>query len=79
MMPEATTRPVWLRIWQSARQASELPSVVAMHTAVDEMATRRRAKWAVLPLDVECAPGWKLDVRSPPWGVYRQVSGVSCR
>ena len=42
-------------------------------------ATRRRADWAVLPLDVECAPGWKLDFRSPPWGVYRQVSGVRCR
>jgi hypothetical protein len=42
-------------------------------------ATRRRADWAVLPLDVECAPDWKLDFRSPPWGVYRQVPGVSCR
>ena len=42
MMPEATTRPVWLRIWQSARQASELASVIAMHTAV-EMHVARKA------------------------------------
>jgi hypothetical protein len=42
MMPEATTRPVWLRIWQSARQASEMPSVVAMNTTV-EMHVARKA------------------------------------
>ena len=41
-MPEATTRPVWLRIWQSARQASEMPAVVAMHAAV-EMHVARKA------------------------------------
>jgi hypothetical protein len=41
-MSEAMTRPVWLRIWQSARQASEMPSVIAMHMAV-EMHVARKA------------------------------------
>jgi hypothetical protein len=37
------------------------------------------AAWAVLPDDVECEDGWQLEVRSPPWAVYRQVPGTSCR
>ena len=37
------------------------------------------AAWAVLPHDVECEDGWRLELRSPPWAVYRQVPGTSCR
>jgi hypothetical protein len=35
--------------------------------------------WAVLPDDVECEDGWRLEVRSEPWVVYRQVPETSCR
>ena len=42
-------------------------------------ATRRGADWAVLPLTAGCEAGWHLELRSPPWGVYRQVSGARCR
>ncbi|WP_132192475.1 MULTISPECIES: hypothetical protein [Kribbella] len=35
MMREATTRPVWLRVWQSAQQASAMRTVVAMQKAVE--------------------------------------------
>jgi hypothetical protein len=37
------------------------------------------ATWAVLPDDVDCEDGWRLDVRSPPWALYRQVPGAGCR
>ena len=37
------------------------------------------AAWAVLPDDVECEDGWRLEVHSAPWVVYRQVPGASCR
>ena len=37
------------------------------------------AEWAVLPNDVACEDGWRLEFRSPPWGVYRHVRGASCR
>ena len=26
-----------------------------------------------------CEAGWELGLRSPPWAVYRQVPGSSCR
>jgi hypothetical protein len=42
-------------------------------------ATRRDADWAVLPLAPRCGIGWRLELRSPPWAVYRQVAGASCR
>lgn len=35
MMREATTRPIWLRLWQSAQQASDMATVVAMQKAVE--------------------------------------------
>jgi hypothetical protein len=41
-MRDDTTRPVWLRIWQSARNGSVMPSVMAMHRAV-EMHVARKA------------------------------------
>ena len=37
------------------------------------------AAWAVLPDDVECENGWRLEVHSAPWVVYRQVPDASCR
>jgi hypothetical protein len=42
-------------------------------------ASRRRADWAVLPLRAGCQDGWRLELRSPPWAVYRQAPGVTCR
>jgi hypothetical protein len=42
-------------------------------------ATRRGADIVVLPLSAACEPGWELGLRSPPWAVYRQVPGASCR
>jgi hypothetical protein len=42
-------------------------------------ATRRKADWAVLSLTARCEPGWRLELRSPPWGVYRQVAASVCR
>ena len=42
MMHEATTTPLWLKVWQSARQASVMPSVMAMQKAV-EMHVARKA------------------------------------
>lgn len=44
-----------------------------------EEATRRRAEWAILPMDVECAPGWRLALRSPPWAILRHEGAGSCR
>ena len=32
---EDATRPVWLKIWQSSRQGSVMPSVVAIHRSVE--------------------------------------------
>ena len=29
------TQPIWLRIWQSPRQGSEMPSVMAMQRSVE--------------------------------------------
>jgi len=29
------TRPVWLRLWQSLRQGSVMPSVMAMHRSIE--------------------------------------------
>ena len=40
-------------------------------------ASARRADWAVVRLS-KCVDGWKLVFRSPPWGVYRAVTGASC-
>ena len=37
------------------------------------------AAWAVLPDDADCEDGWRVEVRSPPWALYRQVPGASCR
>jgi hypothetical protein len=42
-------------------------------------AARAGATWAVLPDDVDCEVGWRLELRSRPWAVYRQVPGTSCR
>jgi hypothetical protein len=42
-------------------------------------ATRRDARWAVLPAGVACAPGWEVALRSEEWAVYRHVSGATCR
>ena len=33
----------------------------------------RAADWAILPLPARCEPGWRLELRSPPWAVYRQA------
>jgi len=35
MTSEATTRPVWLKIWQSQRQGSVMPSALAIHRSVE--------------------------------------------
>jgi hypothetical protein len=35
MMPEATTPPVWLKLWQSARQAAAMPTALAMQRSVE--------------------------------------------
>ena len=42
-------------------------------------AARRGAGWAVLPLSARCVAGWRAELRSPPWAVYRQVPGAGCR
>ena len=44
-----------------------------------EEATKQHADWAVLPLTAGCASGWRLELRSPPWAVYRHVPGTTCR
>ena len=41
MRPEAMTRPVWLRLWQSPRQGSVMPSAMAMHRSVELLVTRK--------------------------------------
>ena len=41
-------------------------------------AAARKADWAVLPLRGGCVPGWRVDLESPPWGVYRRARGVRC-
>lgn len=40
-MPEAMTRPVWLKFWQSGRQAATMPSVIAMQKSVEMLVARR--------------------------------------
>ncbi len=42
-------------------------------------ATQAGATWAVLPDDVACKPGWRLQLRSAPWAVYRHLPRASCR
>ena len=42
-------------------------------------ATGTRGTWAVLYDGVACEDGWRLELRSGPWAVYRQVPGTSCR
>jgi len=42
MMHDVTTLPVWVKVWQSARQASVMSSAMAMHKYV-EMHVARRA------------------------------------
>jgi hypothetical protein len=37
------------------------------------------AEWAVLTDEVACEDGWRRELRSPPWAVYRHVRGASCR
>ena len=41
-------------------------------------AAGRSAEWAVLPLSAACEPGWALELRSPPWGVFRHTAGATC-
>ena len=57
------------------------PELVHRLEYVDSLAEAADAgaAWAVLPDDVECEDGWRLELRSPPWAVYRQVPGTSCR
>ena len=40
-MSEDMTRPVWLKIWQSPRQGSVMPSVMAMHRSVELHVARK--------------------------------------
>ena len=40
MMPEATTPPVWLKFWQSARQAAAMPTALAMQRSVELQVTK---------------------------------------
>ncbi|MDX6260045.1 MAG: hypothetical protein QOH84_1733 [Kribbellaceae bacterium] len=35
MMLEATTPPVWLKCWQSSRQAAAMPTALAMQRSVE--------------------------------------------
>ena len=35
MVPEATTPPLWLKVWQSTRQAGAMPSVIAMQKTIE--------------------------------------------
>ena len=37
------------------------------------------AAWAVLPATAGCEDGWRLEVQSLPWALYRQAPGVTCR
>ena len=57
------------------------PGLVYRLTYADSLAEAARAgaTWAVLPDDVDCEVGWRLELRSRPWAVYRQVPGASCR
>ena len=40
-------------------------------------AAEASAAWAVFPDDVDCEDGWRLELHSPPWAVYRQVPGTA--
>jgi hypothetical protein len=42
-----------------------------------EEATRRRSEWAILPMSVHVAPGWRLVLRSPPWAIFHHEAGAS--
>ncbi len=35
------TRPVWLKIWQSVRQGSVMPSAIAIHVSVELHVARK--------------------------------------
>jgi hypothetical protein len=35
-MSENLTRPVWLKIWQTARQGSVMPSAIAIYRSVEQ-------------------------------------------
>jgi len=57
------------------------PDIVYRIAFADSLAEAGRAgaAWAVLPDDVDCEDGWRREVRSAPWVLYRQVPGASCR
>jgi hypothetical protein len=57
------------------------PDIVHRLVYADSLAeaTAAGGTWAVLPDDVACEDGWRLELRSPPWAVYRQVPGTTCR
>jgi hypothetical protein len=40
-MKQDMTRPLWLRIWQSPRQGSLMPSLIAMHRSVEQHVARK--------------------------------------
>ena len=42
-------------------------------------AAERNADWAVLPRSVACEDGWRQEVASGSWALYRQVPAAGCR
>ena len=36
------------------------------------------AGWALLAASARCEPGWRLELSSPPWALWRRVPGAFC-
>lgn len=82
---EETSRPVWLRIWQSPRQGSVMSSVMAMHRSV-EMHVARKAGVALTIQQLRQAEVYTIrydeesdrllhEVFAPDGIPYRQATG----
>ena len=85
MMAEATTRPVWLRIWQSQRQGSVMPSAIAIHRSVEQhvahtagvaLTIQQLRQAAVYTVRYDEDSGRLLHEVFAPYGIpYRQATG----
>lgn len=82
---EATTRPVWLKIWQSSRQGSVLPSALAIHRSVEmQVASEAGVALTIRQLRQAAVYTVRYDEESDrllhevfaPYGIpYRQATG----